>query len=44
MRAMPGYGPVKANKIIKQCRIAPSKKIGGLTHRQRDDLRAHLQR
>jgi ribosomal protein S13 len=42
LRAVPGYGPVKANKILKQCRIAPSKTIGGLSERQRDELIAHL--
>jgi hypothetical protein len=44
LRAMPGYGPVKASKIIKQCRVAPSKTIGGLTQRQRNELSVRLER
>jgi hypothetical protein len=36
--AVPGYGRVKANKLLAQCRIAPSKTLGGLSQRQRDDL------
>src|ERR1700745_792412 len=28
--AVPKYGRVKANKILTQCRISPSKTIGGL--------------
>ncbi len=29
--AVPKYGRVKANKILTQCRISPSKTIGGLS-------------
>ena len=36
--AVPKYGRVKANKILTQCRISPSKTIGGLSPRQRDEL------
>ena len=36
--AVPKYGRVKANKILGQCRISPSKTIGGLSQRQRAEL------
>ena len=40
--ALPKYGPVKVNKLLARCRIAPSKTIGGLSQRQRDELAALL--
>ena len=40
--AVPKYGRVKANKILTQCRISPSKTIGGLSERQRGELVAFL--
>ena len=36
--AVPKYGRVKANKVLNQCRISPSKTIGGLSERQRTEL------
>jgi hypothetical protein len=36
--AVPKYGRVKVNKLLTQCRISPSKTIGGLSQRQRDEL------
>jgi hypothetical protein len=42
--AVPKYGRVKANKILNQCRISPSKTIGGLSERQRGELVAFLRR
>src|SRR5947208_15797862 len=36
--AVPKYGRVKVNKILSQCRISPSKTIGGLSQRQRAEL------
>ena len=36
--AVPKYGRVKVNKILAQCRISPSKTIGGLSERQRAEL------
>ena len=36
--AVPKYGQVKVNKILQQCRISPSKTIGGLSQRQRTEL------
>ena len=40
--AVPKYGHVKVNKILAQCRISPSKTIGGLSQRQRAELIGHL--
>ena len=42
--AVPKYGRVKANKVLAQCRISPSKTIGGLSQRQRDELVSLLRR
>jgi hypothetical protein len=42
--AVPKYGRVKANKILVNCRIAPSKTIGGLSERQRRELISLLHR
>jgi hypothetical protein len=35
---------VKVNKILTQCRISPSKTIGGLSERQRRELIALMRR
>ena len=42
--AVPKYGRVKANKILTQCRISPSKPIGGISERQRAELVQFLRR
>ncbi len=42
--AVPKYGRVKANKVLVQCRISPSKTIGGLSVRQRTELVTQLRR
>ena len=42
MLAVPKYGRVKVNKVLTQCRISPSKTIGGLSERQRAELVALL--
>jgi hypothetical protein len=36
------YGRVKVNKLLARCRIAPSKMIGGLSQRPRDELASVL--
>ncbi len=41
---VPKYGRVKANKVLRECRISPSKTIGGLSSRQRDELVQRLRR
>jgi hypothetical protein len=38
MLAVPKYGRVKANRILRSCAISPSKTIGGLSQRQRAEL------
>jgi hypothetical protein len=40
--AVPKYGRVKVNRILSQCRISPSKTIGGLSERQRAELVSFL--
>ena len=42
--AVPKYGRVKVNRILNMCRISPSKTIGGLSQRQRDELVSYLRR
>ena len=42
--AVPKFGQVKVNKILTQCRISPSKTIGGLSPRQRAELVSYLRR
>jgi len=42
--AVPKYGRVKVNKVLNQCRISPSKTIGGLSARQRAELVDNLRR
>ncbi|MGI8632324.1 MAG: integration host factor, actinobacterial type [Solirubrobacterales bacterium] len=42
--AVPKYGRVKANRVLNQCRISPSKTIGGLSARQRGELVSLLRR
>jgi hypothetical protein len=42
--AVPKYGRVKVNKVLQVCRISPSKTIGGLSQRQRNELVSMLRR
>lgn len=42
--AVPKLGRVKVNRMLTQCRISPSKTIGGLSERQRGELVSHLTR
>ena len=42
--AVPKYGRVKVNKVLAQCRISPSKTIGGLSPRQRAELVSYLRK
>jgi hypothetical protein len=39
---VPKYGRVKVNKLLTQCKVSPSKTIGGLSQRQRSELVALL--
>ena len=36
--ALPKIGPARAARVLRQCRIAPAKTVGGLTERQRGEL------
>ncbi len=40
LMAAPKCGRVKSAKILEQCRISPSKTVGGLSDRQRSELLA----
>ena len=42
--AVPKYGRVKVDKILRQCKISPSKTVGGLSERQRGELVALMRR
>src|SRR5579862_6513499 len=42
--AVPKYGRVKVNKILSQCKVSPSKTVGGLSERQRGELVALMRR
>jgi hypothetical protein len=38
LMAVPKYGRTKVNKILQQCRMSPSKTVGGMSLRQRAEL------
>jgi len=38
LMATPKCGRVKSARIMEQCRVSPSKTIGGLSERQRAEL------
>lgn len=40
--AMPKVGRVKANRMLSRARVSPSKTLGGLSDRQRQELLAFL--
>jgi len=42
--AVPKYGRVKVDKILRSCKISPSKTVGGLSERQRNELVSLLRR
>lgn len=42
--SMPKMGRVKANKMMNSCRISPSKTIGGMSERQREEVVSLLRR
>lgn len=44
MLSVPKYGRVKVNRILTQCRISPSKTVGGLSERQRGEIVSYLSR
>jgi hypothetical protein len=36
--AVPKMGRVKVDKLLRTCKISPSKTIGGLSERQRNEI------
>ena len=38
VKSVPGYGPVRAEALMTELRIAPERRIGGLGRRQRAEL------
>lgn len=44
MISVPKLGRVKVNRILSQCRISPSKTVGGLSERQRGEVVSYLRR
>jgi hypothetical protein len=44
LMAVPKCGRVKSARIMEQCRISPSKTVGGLSGRQRGELLAFFGR
>jgi hypothetical protein len=44
LMAVPKCGRVKSARILEQCRISPSKTVGGLSGRQRSELLAFFGR
>lgn len=42
--AVPKYGRVKADKLLRTCRMSPSKTVGGMSDRQRAELLAMLRK
>lgn len=44
LMAVPKVGRVKASKLTTQCRISPSRSIGALSQRQREELISLLRR
>lgn len=35
MRSLPGFGDIRVNRILKELKISPRKKLSGLGHRQK---------
>ena len=44
LMAVPKFGRVKANRVLTHCRVSPSKTIGGLSDRQRNEIVSFLTR
>ena len=38
LRALPGYGPIKATRLLERCQVSLTKTVGGLSERQRTEL------
>jgi hypothetical protein len=44
LRALPGYGPVNVERVLKLCQVSPRRSVGGLSARQRGELVKALER
>lgn len=44
LSAVPKYGQVKVNKTLKDAGISPTKRVGGLSPRQRGELASLMRR
>lgn len=44
MLAVPKMGRVKVDRLLRQCRISPSKTLGGLSERQSNELALLMRR
>ena len=43
LRAVPGYGTVRVSRLLTKTRVSDSKRLAGLTERQRAELINHFQ-
>ena len=43
LRALPGFGPAKATRLMERCQVSPVKSVGGLSEGQRNKLVGALQ-
>jgi hypothetical protein len=43
LRAIPKYGPARVSRLLARCRISESKRLAGLSDRQRQALIKHFQ-
>ena len=41
-KALPGIGETKAAKLMDRFGVSPRKRVGGLGHRQREEIIAYL--
>ena len=44
LESLPGIGPARAERLIEACSIAPTRRLGGVSDRQRRALLAELDR
>ena len=44
LRALPGFGPIKATRLLESCQASLTKSVAGLTERQRAELVGALQK
>lgn len=44
LESLPGIGPARAERLLDVCSIAPTRRLGGVSERQRQALLAELDR